>query len=463
VKGPAGCFAFLLGSAVVFVLLLPAAGGRVIDLMLERSFAAHHQGTLELGDAWLGSFYGDQRVERLILRDPNGEEVAHGSLWAPTLAGIWNGPVHRFGPVRIRIDVLRVLADDDGRTNLERALEPRGEERDPEESSSLATRQPFTGELELWIQRLRYSDENGRELLLENLVLRGSFTWGPDETRLVLEGGTEASSANGPMTAHIELARPEDGYDAPWNGTLAFEGAPTVLARALCAAVRPLAARFGTRIDSLQWTQTGSERGLLCTDEGVRLAWRGSEVDGVVSGSAPLELDLPCASPAAVELLAALLPPLAAPRWDDPAAVHHLWLHDFRWPLDGDWTLLEGSLQLGLAPGRATLAPFPGSAKPEALELLLGPQPTRLPLRAGVLDYAGLQLPLDQGWIRLDGTLALADGERKLGVAGEHHGKALERAEFAAPVAPGDRRIPEPPLSPGEPSPTRPTPPDQKH
>src|SRR5688572_3200443 len=90
VKGPLGCLTFLLGATVVFVLFFPPAGGRLVRGWAEEWFAEHHAGSLELGDAWVGSVYGPQRIEGLVLRDPYGEEVLRGELHAPpldTLAG----------------------------------------------------------------------------------------------------------------------------------------------------------------------------------------------------------------------------------------------------------------------------------------------------------------------------------------------------------------------------------------
>ena len=456
VKGPAGCLAFLLGAAAIGVLLLPAAGGRVLDRMGEGWFADHHAGELELGDAWFGSFYGPNQIERMILRDPSGEEILRGSLAGPSLAGIFDRSEHKYGPLRVQLELLRVIADEDGITNLERAFERDPSDEDLDERSDLTTDRKFEIELEVHVGRLRYTSERGREALLEDLYFHGQLEWGPRETDLVLEGGSdEASVAGRPWRLRLECERTEDGLARPWDVEIELENMPAVLARALCPALRPLARELGPLVDELHWTRKGSAVALDCVDGGARLAFNGVELDGLVSGTpeVPLELALPCAGPAGRALVERFLPPLAELACEADAAPHLVRLHAFQWPLDGDWERLEGEAELGFAPARATLRPF--SADLPALVALLGPQPARLPLREGVLEYAGFQLPLEDGWLRLDGALELASGERTLGVSGEAGGKAIERVELSGEddVEDGEApalRLPPPPELPAQ-------------
>ncbi|HEX6883384.1 MAG TPA: hypothetical protein VF530_08380 [Planctomycetota bacterium] len=457
IKGPAGCLAFFIGAGVVLVLLLPAAGGRVIDHLAESAFAQRFAGELELGDAWLGSFYGEQVVERLVLRDPTGEEVLRGRLTGPYLTWGLDGVGYRYGPLRLVVEHLRIDVDEDGVTNLERAFarDPRSRD-EPRRRSQLQTDTPFEIELELYVARLRYASARGREGQLEDLRFRGRLEWGPERTHLVLEGGEGVSSVPGPRLAlRVECERPEDGLERPWDLALALEHGPAVLARALCPALRPLVAQLGPEVDGLQWTREGSAVALSVHDAGARLAFHGREVDGLVGGMAesPLELALPCGEPLGRGLAARLLPPLESLVCEDATQPHVVRLHDFQWPLDGDWSALEGEAELALAPARAFLAPL--GPEPRTLVALLGPQPVRLPVRGGVLDFAGLQLPLEDGWLRLDGALDLAGGRRSLGVAGESAGAELERVELveetplvpeAVPaLAPPAPRLPLPP------------------
>jgi len=460
IKGPAGCLAFFIGAGVVLVLLLPAAGGRVIDHLAESAFAQRFAGELELGDAWLGSFYGEQVVERVVLRDPTGEEILRGRLSGPYLTWGLDGVGYRYGPLRLVVERLRIDVDEDGVTNLERAFERDLRSRDESpRRSQLQTDTPFEIELEVHVARLRYASARGREGQLEDLRFRGRLEWGPERTHLVLEGGAPASSVPGPrLTLRVECERPEDGLERPWDLALALEHGPAVLARALCPALRPLAVELGSEVDGLQWTRERSAVALAVNDAGARLAFHGMEIDGLVAGTAqgPLELALPCGEPLGRALVARLLPPLESLACEDPAQPHVLRFHDFQWPLDGDWSALEGELELALAPARAFLAPL--GPEPRVLVALLGPQPTRLPVRAGVLDFAGFQLPLEDGWLRLDGELDLDGGKRRLGVAGESEGEALERVELVEET--GAALVPEvaPALAP--PAPQLPLPPE---
>lgn len=441
VKGPLGCLAFALGALLVFVLLLPPALGRLVDRNLEQDFAERHAGRLQLGDAWLGSVYNEQRID-VILRDPNGDEVLRASLRGPALREVWGSGPKRYGPVVARVELLRLVEDADGSNNLEHALAalpdaPPYEELDPDSRSGFSTDTPFEIELELTVERLRYSSASGKESVLSDLVFRGKLEWGPEATHLVLEGGSAPTEAE-PMRLRLELERPEFGPRRAWTSALALEGAPTALARVLCSALRPLAPFAGARLDRLEWSRQGSEVVLRCSDEGAHFELLGLDEDGLVRAvpGSVLAARLPCASPQARSLLAALLPMVASCECAGAEGVHELSLGEFGWPLDGDWSRLSGVLEIGLAPLRCTPAP--------ELELLLGepltleslaltPRP-RLGAREGLLEYSDFRLPTDKGWLTLDGAMELATGQGDFQLQGEHDGLPLGPLRFARPL-----------------------------
>ena len=427
VKGPLGCLCFALGAAGVFVVLLPPALGRVLDRFVEGWFAEHHAGSLELSDAWLGSFYNRQRVERLILRDPGGDEILRGELSAPSLAELFDDRTHPFGPIVVRIDLLHLAEDEDGTTNLERALEETREEtEDLGRERGLSTDVPFRFELAIVIARLRTSSARGKDAELQDLTLHGTLEWGPEETHLALEGGADPSQADG-LHTRVDLRRSEFGPRRPWASALVLERAPSVLVRALCSAVRPMLAFAGERTERLSWSRDGQEVAFSVEDEGVRFELLGEENGGIVSGpeGSAVAATLPCTSAPGRALLTRLLPLATALECADPGASHELRLTDYRWPLDGDWAALSGELELGLAPSYATVAPWGGEfGATAALATLSGP--LRLGVRDGILEYARFELPLERGWLRIDGNLEIASEQCDFIVSGERDGDPID-------------------------------------
>lgn len=462
VKGPLGCLAFVLGAAAVFVLLLPPAGGRLADRLAEEWFGERHLGSLELADAWVGSFYGPQRIDSVILRDPEGEEVLRAALRAPSFSefhGGDSGGTSHYGPVEIRVASLRLERDAHGRTNLARALSAR--ERDvsatvSERRSGLASDQPLEFELELSIERLRYADGLGRERSLDGIVLRGTLLWGPTETRLTLAGGPEAGPGE-PAHARLEFVRRESGRPGPWRSTLTLEGLPSALAGLLVAAFEPLAPFAGERVDQLTWQQDGERVALRALDGPASLGLEGVlEGDSVLAEAGSFELGLDCAE--GNELLARLVPVLTAIECEDGSARHELRLARARWPLGGDWRALSGQLVLVPARGRARLAPGVAArlASAQPAEVRFEGGRLELDLQDGVLAYAPLRLPLADGWLELVGTLALPSGALDLRLAGERGGQpfdlghlvgtraALAPAPDAPPAPPSEASVPRP-------------------
>jgi hypothetical protein len=393
----------------------------------------------------------------VILRDPLGDEVLRAELSAPPLAELWSHEDHRYGPVEVKVEVLRVVEGDDGTTNLERALAelPRDEEPPLDSRSGLSTDVPFEIEIELSIERLRYSSGNGKESVLEDLDFHGRLEWGPLETRFVLEGGSD-SEAEGDerLYARVECERPEFGPRRPWSISLALEGVPTVLARSLCAALRPLAPLAGERLERLGWSRDGKEVRLSCADEGARFELLGEEQEGVVHGGegGRLTATLPCAGRASRALVALVLPFLDDLECQEAGDAHALDLRGFRWPLDGDWSRLRGELELVLPPASGTLARALGPELGGTRVTLAEATPLRLRVEGGELAYAALRLPLEQGWIQVDGARGLGGGACALELSGERAGEVIASVRLtgrdAVPVPTPDP--PAPPVAPGD-------------
>lgn len=434
------------------MLLLPPAGGRLAGRLIEEWFDERHAGRLEIADAWVGSFYGPQRIDSLILRDEEGEEVLRAVLRAPALGEFFDagdGDGQRVGPLEVRIASLRLAQARDGSTNLTRALAERRLES--------VERDRFSGGFELVldvrIERLRFTDAHGHEGALEGIVLRGSLQIDPYETRLVLEGGPDPLSAE-PMRALVRLARRNADPSASWKQTFALEDLPSVLAGMLVAAAQPLVGFTGRNLDELAWQRDEGLADLRLRDEGADLTLSGKqEADGVLAGvDASVHLTLPCAGVPGRELLTHLLPLVSAPECPADSPPHDLHLRNCRWPLDGDWSKLAGELDLQPSPARA--------APVEALRALLGGegprslaldqrQPVRV--RAGVLEYEHFRLPMEAGWLQLDGTLELASGRLDALVTGEVEGQAIDLGRWVGTRERLERPMAEPPESPEAP------------
>jgi len=476
VKGPLGCLAFVLGAGVVTVLFLPPVGGRLVDRGLVEWFGENYQGKLELGDAWLGSVYGPQHIESLILRDPAGDEVLRAELRAPSLSQLFDG---RYGPVEVRVESLDLVEGRDGVTNLARALAPRATAPrttgppEPEEPRRRGARQGFQTDqdlevaLTLVIERLRYSDGNGHEGVLDNLALSGTLSWGPDETRLELAGG-EDQRAPEPLAVELALARSEGRAPGPWSLRWSVTHAPTRLVSLLCGNGAVLERFCGSRIDGLRWSEPEGGVALALEDEGAQLALVAEALDGehVLRGSAEhfAELRVPVREPWIDGLIVPLLPPLHALLPDPTREQALLRLEDFRWPLGAPVSELSGELTLALA--------FDGfELEPSFVERLdrrnALPRPGELSqllhLEKGMAAFSDLALPLEQGHLSVAGTLDLTRDQYDLRATVDDGGVTTDLGRLQGPrnaLAPAPPQPPPLPV-PTEPGVPVPTPPDE--
>ena len=199
-KIPVGCLAFFLGAAVICILFMPWACGRAVREELVTSFDKNYEGTLDIGQTWLMSLYGSQWIEDVELRDPQGRLVLEGRARAPRLLS-WFIPEDRenpeeWGPVRVTINRVHVREDDDGITNLARALtarpgagwapaevRPRGKHIEFRlADNTVGMPDPSRITLDVEIQRFVWSNPEslakGRELRLEDMLLEGSLAGG---------------------------------------------------------------------------------------------------------------------------------------------------------------------------------------------------------------------------------------------------------------------------------------------
>ncbi len=278
IKGLLGCLAFLAGAAVVFVLFLPAAGGRVVARLLESRFAERHLGTLEMNEAWLPSFYGPQRIDGLSLRDPEGDEILHADLLAPRLGA--TNEDDSFGPIEIHVDRLDLVEDAQGSTNLARAFAARDPARPPGALRVVrGTRgvrfgsEGFTFDagsgsitLALSIDRLSFTDALGRGLLLQELVASGKVVPEAEHVRLELSGRARLGrgAAEGVSFRWIveHLERLGEAGEAPGSTfEVDLSEVPVAELAALFPGVRELTPALGDPIERVRLVLRGEPAG----------------------------------------------------------------------------------------------------------------------------------------------------------------------------------------------------------
>ncbi len=475
VKGPLGCLAFLLGALVVLVLFLPPVLGRLADRSLETWFNQSHLGTLETTEVWLGSLYGPQRIESLIVRDPEGQEVLRASVRAPSLGPVLFDDDDDYGPVSIRVASLRIVRERDGGTNLGHAFAHR-----PGASSVVSTyggalrfssddmrlNVPVPIEIELVIDRLRYADAQGQEGLLEKLALRGELELSSRGATLELEGGADSGAVRVQLKAG-EL-RGESGR--PWRFELDAEHLPAALLDLLLGSGALLERVAGPRIERARvvwWNAAGGERALeelaLDTQE-LSLSLRSGRTRerALVSGEdGRAQLEFTSESWCARRLLPELVPVIGEVRALEPDGRFALSASRFSLPLDADLARLDARVELGYPRALWTLdgsALLALPADPSDAEPAPSPFRRRAPLAAaagtlavevagGTVSLAAQEIPCEEGALALDGSYELVTRRyRALSVALD---LGPERASSA--VLEGERRGGELPAPPGTP------------
>jgi len=127
VTGAVGCVAFLGGSLAALALLFPSLFGDHVSRRLLASANARISGSLRIGSRQMG-WKGPQRFHDVELFDQDGREVLMASVTFPGLLELFGFEEPAGGGTHARVDVRRadLVFGPDGRTNLERALAPRG-------------------------------------------------------------------------------------------------------------------------------------------------------------------------------------------------------------------------------------------------------------------------------------------------------------------------------------------------
>ncbi len=142
---------------------LPWIAGPLAPGFAARAFAERFRGRLEVGSAQL-SWFGTQALKGARLLDPEGQEVAHLDLELPSLWQLARGG-GALGSLRAELGAT-LVADEQGVTNLERALAPRTPTAAPRPSAASSSAPDSSAEpeleLELGCPLLSWSDARTR-------------------------------------------------------------------------------------------------------------------------------------------------------------------------------------------------------------------------------------------------------------------------------------------------------------
>jgi hypothetical protein len=409
VKGPLGCAAYLFGALIVTVLFLPASAGRLADRGLEGWFERRFEGTLELGEVWLGSFYNRQRIESLIVRDPSGTEVLRGSWRAPPLGALL---AKEGEPIELVLSNVQLVEHADGSTNLERAFRAREVSGIGDVSIELPRRMPVV----VRVERLRWSDAAGGGGLLTDLVWRGTLEARARRTALALEGGSDPSLERA-LGLTLDYQSPRTFGDGSWEGrcTLTAREVPLGLVRHIAAAVLPEALFDGETLDELTLVRDGEHGAWSLRDADFELEARGLVTTELLRGEtgAPASLRVPLGSATGEALLTRCAPFLVPAVLSGEAPVEFL-LEDFVLPRDGGWGQLEGRLRFRLPAGAFALDPSARAELGAELELAPLDLVAALPIVQGRVQLDGLALPLEHGMLFYRGTSALAESQTEV-------------------------------------------------
>ncbi|MCZ6596762.1 MAG: hypothetical protein O7B99_03915 [Planctomycetota bacterium] len=423
VKTPLGCFSFLFGALVVVILFLPLTLGRMVGPQLEDWFNERHQGTLDFGE-FRFSWIGEQEIDQIILKDPEGFYVADVRVLLPSMTDILGGLNDgSIGPIRVTVDG-RVEVAEDGSSNLARALAPREIEpgRPSIQVGTPADEINVEGLeflFEVFDSRLKWTNplllSGGGEL--EWKVEHGTFRippMGPGE--LLLEGMLDDFSRFD-LDARIGES---DGFFTGDLGlvdfTLGLKGVPSDRAREALELKLPLADLFGSEIGFLEFEvrELGSESPELTVDarwEGGLVFATGSLQDGRFvappNAKQPARIDFelrPCWAEAVVGPLLPFLEDVTPVAGGPPGLLE---LRAFTLPIEGGLEELSGTFRLHL--GEVGYVLFPGNEEHfgEAGDTARDLPPFDLRVSGGMVFYEDVRIPTPAGDVRIDGSYDL--------------------------------------------------------
>jgi hypothetical protein len=314
----------LVALLVVLVALLPTLAGGWVARAIEEECARRFAGRVEVGEVSL-AWFARQRLERTTLATPEGERVATVAVDLPSLRDLLGALDGKVGEVRVELDA-QLVADDAGRTNLERSLAPCALPAPAPAEPTPAEPQGEPFDLAGWLRRLEldfalsaprlsWSDATtrraGAPLELRQVSLTALARPG-EALRVALQGGLQGGelSCEARVLGLLQDARrPFESLDA----TASVRGFPAGLLDALAMQEGRLAAQLGETFDlSLEAKDASLEAGtvrLRLDSPRTRLAVQARLADGVLVASEPPLLKLETPTPRG---------------WIEPALAPHL-------------------------------------------------------------------------------------------------------------------------------------------
>ena len=455
-----GCLAFFTGFLVVTIIFLPPVAGRAVARFSERTFNARREGTLEVKEAWVGSVYGPQRIERVALRDPEGAEIFSARLEAPLLFDQVFRDETVFGPVDIQVPRVSLRIDASGRSNLERALALRADAANEASITriSLQAQDLEAVAFHLSVGRVDWRDQAGHELVVEGLECDGRLTQAGDVVQVEISAGRGRVVGFGVdgLTFHGKLEDVSTLLDPSrpdrWSGTLTTKEAPTLLAEWVTGAFGELVPIFGSDLERLEVSAAASDgrAGEWTLDQlelestGARLSARGARLrrGEELAGEEALRLVLAPDSPWAMSVIPRLLPlvEVGTPDSDIETDLQSryapsLSLTRFVLPFSEERASLKGELEL--QPGHFPLRTHP-AALDEGSTNVTAETPFSIELDGALLRYEHFLLPTDVGDLSVDGVFDWREDRYNIELVDDSTLKALKGSRAQPLIGPED-------------------------
>ncbi len=219
-RTPLGIVLLLLIVLVIAVAFAPKIAQKYGSEYASNWFSEHYHGRLKIQKLDLG-WSGPQTVEGVELLDPEGARIARVDA---TLPGLWQLATSggtKLGKIKL-VGEADLHADAEGRTNLERALEPREapsetDQAPSEPNSSRDSLSKLDAELDLLITRVTWADEHTRALgapfVLEDVSLLAVLR--PDQAMTAKMRGTLIGSVRSDLSLDARIEHPFDAPSSP--------------------------------------------------------------------------------------------------------------------------------------------------------------------------------------------------------------------------------------------------------
>lgn len=422
-KSTLGCAAFAFGALVVLVLLLPTIASRSLAASTAEDFFDQiFQGSLKVAKVDL-AWFGEQTLEGVVISDPAGGEIGRVSVTLPSIVRCLDWKSGRLGRVRVALEG-DLVADDQGVTNLQRALAPRAQASTPSDAAAAeasvgsgelqAMLNALSLDLEVDVARLTWSDADTRRVgkPFEVRDLAASVIARPGEPTHVRAAGKLASETPGRVSIDATVKGPF-ALDRPWpvgsvDAEVQVTGFSTAMVDGLANLGGDLKDLFGPRFDlalhASNATRTAGDLDVELNSERTSVRVKGRFADGAFVSAGEPALTASIAEPRAIleRHLAQLVPPRMRLAWSAESAPITVRVEDLALPIPAGAAQDPAGLRAALEPLRARVAiAWPGS-------LAIDDEALRKAGASAALGALQLDLLFGPGTLVVDGRLACA-------------------------------------------------------